>query len=72
MPVAMAAVVVKRKRADARAKAKAALQGGSSPQLQPLVVAGDGDAPLTPAAGEVAAAAGAGAGHCGTISRGIC
>ena len=50
---AMAAEAVKCKRADARAKAKEARQGGPSPQ--PLVVAGDGVTPLTSVAGEVAA-----------------
>ena len=49
----MAAEAVKRKRADARAKAKAAQQGSPSPQS--LDVTGDGDTPLTPVAGEVAA-----------------
>ena len=49
----MAAEAAKCKRADARAKAKAARQGGPSPQS--LDVTGDGVAPLTPAAGEVTA-----------------
>ena len=43
----------KRERVDASAKATAARQGGPSPQ--PPDAAGDGDAPLAPAAGEVAA-----------------
>ena len=47
---AMAAEAVMCKRADARAKAKAARQGGPS-----LVVAGDGVTPLTAVAGEVTA-----------------
>ena len=47
---AMAAEAVKRKRADARAKAKPSQQGCPSPQ--PLDVTGDGVAPLT-AVGEV-------------------
>ena len=46
---AMAAEAVKCKRADARAKAKAAQQGGPPPQ--PLGVTGDGVTPLTPVAG---------------------
>ena len=50
---AMAAEAVKCKRADARAKAKAAQQGGLSPQS--LVVTEDGVAPLTSGAGEVTA-----------------
>ena len=50
---AMAAEAVKRKCVVARAKAKVAQQGGPSPQS--LVVIGDGNAPLTPVAGEVAA-----------------
>ena len=54
---AMAAEAVKCKpwckRADARAKAKAAQQGGPSPQS--LVVTGDGVTPLTSVAGEVTA-----------------
>ena len=50
---AMAAAVVKCKRADARAKAKAAHQGGLSPQSPG--VAGVGVAPLTSGAGEVTA-----------------
>ena len=48
---AMAAEAVKCKRADARAKEKAAQQGGPSPQS--LDVAGDGVTPLTSVAGEV-------------------
>ena len=48
---AMAAEAAKCKRADARAKAKAAQQGGPSPQSQG--VAGDGVTPLPPRAGEV-------------------
>ena len=48
---AMAAEAAKCKRADARAKAKAAQQGGPSPQS--LNVTGDGVTPLTPVAGEV-------------------
>ena len=47
---AMAAEAVKRKRVDARAKAKAARQGGPSPQ--PPDVTGDGATPLTPVAGD--------------------
>ena len=50
---AMAAEAAKCKRADACAKAKAAQQGGPSPQS--LNVTGDGVTPLTPAAGEVMA-----------------
>ena len=50
---AMAAEAVKCKRADARAKAKVAQQGGPSPQS--LVVTGDGVTPLTFVAGEVTA-----------------
>ena len=50
---AMAAAAVKCKRADARAKAKVAEEGGPSPQ--PLGVAEDGVTPLTPVAGEAAA-----------------
>ena len=50
---AMAAEAVKCKRADARAKAKAAQQGGPSPQS--LGVTGDGVTPLPPVAGEVTA-----------------
>ena len=49
----MAAAAVKCKRADARAKAKAAQEGGPSPQ--PLVVTEDGIAPATPVAGEATA-----------------
>ena len=49
----MAAEAAKCKRADARAKAKAAQQGGPSPQ--PPGVAGVGVAPLTSGAGEVTA-----------------
>ena len=50
---AMAAEAVKCRRADARAKAKVAQQGGSSPQS--LGVTGEGVTPLTPVSGEVAA-----------------
>ena len=49
----MAAAAVKCKRADARAKAKAAQEGGPSPQ--PLGVTEDGVTPLAPVAGEAAA-----------------
>ena len=48
-----AAEAVKCKRADARAKAKVAQQGGPSPQS--LVVTEDGVTPLTSVAGEVTA-----------------
>ena len=50
---AMAAKAAKCKRADARAKAKAAREGVPSPQS--LDVTGDGATPLTPVAGEVTA-----------------
>ena len=50
---AMAAEAAKCKRADARAKAKAAREGGPSPQS--LDVTGDGVTPLTPVADEVTA-----------------
>ena len=50
---AMAAAAVKCKRADARAKAKVAQEGGSSPQS--LGVTEDVVTPLTPVAGEAAA-----------------
>ena len=50
---AMAAASVKCKRADARAKAKVAQEGGSSPQS--LGVTEDVVTPLTPVAGEAAA-----------------
>ena len=50
---AMAAEAAKCKRADARAKAKAAQQGGPSPQS--LNVTGDGVTPLTPVSGGVMA-----------------
>ena len=53
VPVAMAAAAVKCKRAGARAQAKAAQQGGPSPQ--PPGVAGVGVAPITPGAGEATA-----------------
>ena len=49
----MAAEAAKYKRADARAKAKTAQQGGPSPQS--LHVTGDGGTPLTPVPGEVTA-----------------
>ena len=54
---AMATEAAKCKRADACAKAKVAQQGGPRPSPQSPVVTstGDGAAPLTPVAGEVAA-----------------
>ena len=51
----MAAAAVKCKRADARAKAKVAQEGGPSPQSLAIGVTEDGVTPLTPVAGEAAA-----------------